>query len=66
MEESLVIKYTAGSGFSVTLIAKEIDAATISAILRAVQERDYSYVKRLKASFNFECIVIDNGTEHLF
>ena len=62
-EESLNIRYRRGDDFLVTIIARGVDSSTLSYILNAVLEGNFSYVKKLKDSFNFECIVIDNGSE---
>ena len=62
-EESINIRYRNGEEFSVTIIARGVDAATLSCILSAVLETNYQYVQKLKDSFNFECIVIDHGSE---
>lgn len=63
-EESINIKYSNGDT-SITVIARGVDSTTLSCILEAVRERNFSYLKKLKESFNFECIVIDNGSETL-
>lgn len=63
MKDELVVRYSNTSKFSATIIARGVDSSTIAYILKAVLEKDFQHVRRLKDSFNFECIVIDNETE---
>lgn len=62
-DENFVLKYRKAEEISVTIIAKAIDSQAAINILGAVLQENYEYVKNLKDKFNFQCIVIKNGTE---
>ena len=62
-DENFVLKYRKTDSLSVTIIAKSIDSQAAINILGAVLQENYEYVKQLKDKFNFQCIVIKDGTE---
>lgn len=62
-DENFVLKYRKTDSLSVTIIAKAIDSQAAINILGAVLQENYEYVKQLKDKFNFQCIVIKDGTE---
>ena len=62
-DENFVLKYRKTDSLSVTIIAKSIDSQAAINILGDVLQENYEYVKQLKDKFNFQCIVIKDGTE---